>query len=96
MPSPLNKLNSRMIVADARGRVNLGSDAVGKTFAVNRTADGEFSLVPMIAVPEREAWLWQNGAARASFETGLEQARTGQGKSMDFSAYLENDAEESK
>ena len=51
------KLNGKIIVADARGRVNLGSDAIGKPYKVNQTDDGEYTLIPMVIVPEREAWL---------------------------------------
>ena len=96
MPAPLEKANEKIIVADARGRVNLGSEAIGKPFRVNRSADGEYALVPMVVVPEREAWLWQNAQARASFETGVKEAQAGLGKAMDFSAFLEGDAEEPK
>jgi hypothetical protein len=94
MPILSDKVKDKIIVADARGRVNLGPEAVGKTFTVVQSSDGEYSLIPMVVIPEREAWLWQNEAARASFETGVKEAKTGQGTPMDFSAFLEDGPED--
>ncbi len=91
MATATNKMDEKIVVADSRGRVNLGLSAVKKTFRVRHEADGEYSLVPMIAIPERELWFWQNAEARQSVERGLEQARLGMGVVVDFSEFLEDD-----
>jgi hypothetical protein len=93
MPISSKKSDGKIVVADARGRVNLGADAISKSFMVKRAVDGEYTLVPMIAVPEREAWLWQNAEARRSFEMGMAQAQSGLGVPMDFAAFLDDDQE---
>jgi hypothetical protein len=92
MPTSTEKI----IVAVSRGRVNLGSNAVGKTFRINQAIDGEYRLVPMVVIPEREAWLWQDTKARESFNSGVKEAEAGMGEIMDFSKYLVQDAEETR
>jgi len=93
MSVAVNKIIDKIIVADARGRVNLGAQAVGKHFAIKQTNDGEYSLTPMVVFPEREAWLWRSKEARASFDKGVQESEAGLGVPMDFSAYLEDDTE---
>lgn len=44
--------------------------------------DGKIVLDPMKAVPEREAWLYQNPEALASVKRGLKDAA--EGKVSDF------------
>lgn len=35
---------------------------------------GQILLDPVVKIPEREVWIWQNFTVRASLETGIEQA----------------------
>ena len=86
-------LTNKIIVADNRGRVALGRIAAGRSYSINEAADGEYTLTPMVVIPEREAWLWKNSEARASFDKGVQESEAGLGVPMDFSAYLEHDAE---
>lgn len=64
-------------VVDSRGRVALGAELAGKTVIIKKTSTG-WTITPAIVVPEHEAWLWKNAAARESIETGLAQAKAGE------------------
>lgn len=62
---------------DAQGRIIIGKENVGKTFSVEVLANGDILLRPVIAVHEREAWLWANPEAMASLQRGMTQAMNG-------------------
>lgn len=73
-----------LIALDSRKRVPLGR--LLKGFATNlfnaELVDGKIVLEPMKAIPEREAWLYQNPKALASVKRGLKDAA--EGKVKDF------------
>ena len=89
MPAVTERTETKLIQADSRGRVALGSSAIAKSFTVSHSEDGQIILTPMAQIPEREMWLWNNQVARLSFERGIAEAKTGQGVVMDFSGFLE-------
>lgn len=62
---------------DVKGRLTLGREFAGKLVEVEN-ADDAIILHFRRVVPEREAWLWENDAARASVERGIHQARNGE------------------
>jgi hypothetical protein len=59
---------------DENGRLTLGREFAGRTVQVKKSKDG-LLLTFCRAVPEREAWLWQNQIAKDMVDRGLEQAR---------------------
>jgi hypothetical protein len=59
---------------DEKGRLALGRDFAGRTVSVSE-GDGGLVVTFCRVVPEREAWLWENEAAKASVDRGLRQAR---------------------
>jgi hypothetical protein len=42
-------------------------------------------LIPLVEIPEREAWIYKNKKALASLEKGLEDAAKGKVRKLDFS-----------
>ena len=71
---------------DEKGRLTLGRSFAGRTVEVK---EGDGGLVVMFCrvVPEREAWLWENGTAKAMVDRGLQQAQDGElGEGPDLTA----------
>jgi hypothetical protein len=54
-------------------------------------ASGELLLVPMVAIPEQELWVFQNPSVRESLKRGLAEASTGDfaEETVDLDAMLE-------
>jgi hypothetical protein len=48
---------------DARGRLTLGAVAKEKKYKVFVNDMGQILLDPVVSIPERELWLWQNAEA---------------------------------
>ncbi len=61
---------------DEKGRVTVGREFAGRTVRVERD-DDRLILVFYRAVPDREAWLWENEAAKDMVDRGLRQAQQG-------------------
>lgn len=62
---------------DSKGRLTLGQAFAGKLVEVE-DKDDAIVLHFRRVVPEREAWLWENAAAKGAVERGLQQARSGE------------------
>ncbi len=73
-----------LIAVDSRKRVPLGRLLKGiSTNLFNaEVVEGKIILEPMRAIPEREAWLYQNPEALDSVKRGLKDAADG--KVVDF------------
>lgn len=80
---------------DSKGRITLGKCAAGVSgYAMKERADGSILLEPLMEVPAREAWLYNNKEALASVKRGLKQSAEGKTKSLgSFAKYLEDDDE---
>lgn len=71
---------------DDKGRLMLGREYAGRPVKVE-DRDGEVVLTFFQAVPEREAWLWENDRAIGMVERGLDQAARGElTKGLDLAA----------
>jgi hypothetical protein len=80
---------------DSRGRLSLGTVVKGKRYRMMVNAAGQILLDPVVAVPERELWLWQNPEAIASVQRGIDQAADGELQDMgSFAQYAELEVEE--
>lgn len=71
-----------IVTADTRGRLTLGAISKGKSFRVSLNEKGQIVLDPVKAVPEREAWLWENEQALHSVKKGIEEAARGETRSL--------------
>ncbi len=68
-------------------------DCSAKTFDAYWEED-RLILVPLIEIPEREAWIYKNKKALASLERGLQDAADGKVKKLDLSILPEIDDDE--
>lgn len=76
-----------IVEPDSRGRFSIGAIAKSKTYRVQMNDAGQILLDPVVAVPERELWLWQNSEAIACVQRGIEQA--GAGEVHDLGSFAE-------
>ncbi len=60
---------------DSKGRLALGSDFAGRLVLVDETDPNKIIITLARAIPEEEAWLYQNEEALALVRHGLAQAR---------------------
>jgi hypothetical protein len=63
---------------DKKGRLMLGSNFAGRLVIVDDTVPGKVTVSPAVAIPEREAWLYDNEIALRLVRAGLEEARAGE------------------
>jgi len=64
--------------ADSKGRIGLGPKVANRLVSVTQVSDAEYVVKLVRAIPEDEAWLYENPKALASVRNGLKQAREGQ------------------
>jgi hypothetical protein len=64
--------------ADAKGRITIGPQIANRLISVTKVTEAEYVLKLVRAIPEDEAWLYENPKALASVRNGLRQARAGQ------------------
>lgn len=63
---------------DSKGRITLGKLAEGvSSFTVTEQPDGGFLLEPMVEIPAREKWLFENKAALSKVKRGLAESAKG-------------------
>ena len=81
---------------DAKGRVTLSKLAEGiSSFNVSKDEHGRLLLEPMVEIPAREKWLYDNPEALASVRRGLADAKAGRTKSLgSFAKYAKEDDED--
>ncbi len=63
---------------DEKGRVALGKRFANKTVIIREIDSTEVLVTLARVIPEREAWLFENQAAKALVATGLQQAEARQ------------------
>ena len=86
----------KTIKPDAKGRIYLGQLAEGISgFAVQVDKDHRIILDPLVEIPAREKWLFDNKAALESVKQGLEEVKKDKLHDLgSFSKYAaEDDAE---
>lgn len=86
------------VKADERGRLVIGDVIKDQPFRVLRNEAGEVRLIPVVAIPVSEVWLYRNPKAMASLMNGLDQAKSGKisrkGPDMKVAAALAEDLED--
>ena len=65
-------------LVDGKGRLMLGSKMAGRMVIVDDSDPEHIIITPAVAIPEKEAWLYQNKEALELVRKGLEQARKGE------------------
>ncbi|WP_392480541.1 hypothetical protein [Nostoc sp. C110] len=66
------------VKTDGKGRLTLGTVAKAKSYRVLINELGQILLDPIVNIPQRELWIWQNSVARNSLEVGIKQASSGE------------------
>lgn len=80
---------------DSRGRLTLGQVVKAKSYRVMINDAGQILLDPVVSIPERELWLWQNPEALASVQRGIEHSAAGNGRYLgDFAQYADLEIED--
>lgn len=95
MPATQKRPDSdKVIRSDSRGRIPLGPKATDKDFLIEYGEDGRISLIPVVFVPEREAWLYENESAIAQVRAGLADASEGRVRKVgSFAEYADTEIE---
>jgi hypothetical protein len=84
-----------IVEPDSRGRVSIGAIAKGKSYSVQVNDAGQILLDPVVAIPERELWLWQSPEALTSVQRGLQQSAAGEVKDLgSFAQYADMEIED--
>jgi hypothetical protein len=84
------------VSSDSRGRLSLGVAVLkDKRYRVMVNKAGQILLDPVVAISERELWLWQNPEAIASVQLGISQAAAGDLQDLgSFAQYAELEMDE--
>ena len=77
IPAPDRKKEGRTRTTDAKGRVTLPKEFANCLVDVEVVDEYEVRIRKVVAIPEREAWLWKDATALASVMTGLAEAKAG-------------------
>lgn len=64
--------------ADVKGRVTLGPQVANKLVSITKVTESEYIVKLVRAIPEDEAWLYENPNALTAVRKGLGQARSRQ------------------
>ncbi|CAN5618235.1 hypothetical protein BH09PLA1_BH09PLA1_29350 [soil metagenome] len=67
-------MSTRAKFTDAKGRVSLGAKFANKAVLIREVDETETVVTLARIMPEREAWLYENPAAKAAVYEGLQQA----------------------
>ena len=76
--NPNFRLVRNIVKTDDRGRLTIGAVAKTKSYRVLINEAGQILLDPIVNIPERELWIWQNSIARGSLERGIQQVSSGE------------------
>jgi hypothetical protein len=85
---------------DFKNRINLGSKIMtfvsrimkrAEAYQVCIGSDGDILLRPVVNIPSKEAWIYQNPVVKKQVKEGLQQAEKGDiEKVKDLDAFFEN------
>ena len=68
---------TRTKTTDNKGRVALGPKFANRAVIIEPIDEVEVRIILARVIPEREAWLYENGRAKQQVLTGIEQAKAG-------------------
>lgn len=95
MAEPNFQVVKDVVHSDSRGRLTLGQVAKAKSYRVSVNEAGQILLDPVVSIPERELWLWQNHDTTASVQRGIQQSASGETKELgSFAQYADSEIEE--
>lgn len=84
----------KRLTPDERGRITIGKANHVVSYKAVYYQDGSITLTPMVEIPARELWLWQNKEALASVQRGLAAPDPSRPrKALDLSSLPDDDDE---
>lgn len=69
-----------VVQSDSQGNIALETGIKSKTYRVLTNDLGQILLEPIVDIPERERWLFENPEALAAVKQGLKEAAEGKGE----------------
>lgn len=85
-------MSTAILRPDAKGRITLGKLAIGISgFEINVEDPLRIVLTPLIEIPAREKWLFENPTTLKYVRQGLQEAKAGKVKSLGSFAKYAND-----
>lgn len=86
-------MTTAVLRPDTKGRISLGKLAYGVSgFAINADDPHHIVLTPLVEIPAREKWLFENPDALNRVQEGLKQASKGKLTSLgSFAQYLDEE-----
>lgn len=95
MAEPGYRVVKESVQPDSRGRVTLGQLAQGKNYRILVNEAGQILLDPVVSIPERELWLWQNPEAISAVQRGIQQSAAGDVQELrSFAEYADLELED--
>ena len=95
MPRSSASKKAFQVRPDSKGRITLGKLAEGvSSFMVSEHPGGGYLLEPMVEIPAREKWLFENKAALSSVKRGLAQSAKGEVRSRGSFAKFADEKDE--
>lgn len=85
------------VVADERARLAFGKAGVRREdrFAVAINESGEILLTPLVSIPKRELFVWENELVREQLAAGLRESNAGEVSDLgSFAEYADLDDED--
>ena len=84
-----------IVQPDNRGRISLGTEVKLKTYRALTNDLGQILLEPVVTIPEREVWLFENTETLANLKQGLQESAMGKGEYLgSFAEYADLEIEE--
>ena len=83
----------KVVRPDERGRINLGNLADNiSSYQVFQNKDGYLILEPLVEIPAREVWIYEDSENLGNIRRGMQQSKDGKVSSLgSFSQYLNDD-----
>jgi phosphopantothenoylcysteine synthetase/decarboxylase len=83
---------AKKLVPDDRGRITLGDAARGvSSYSAIFSADGTVTLTPMVEIPARERWLWDNKQSLSAVQRGLDESAKGITKPLNLASLTDDE-----
>lgn len=85
------------VVADERARLAFGKAGVRREdrFAIAVNDEGEILLTPLVTIPKRELFVWENELVREDLAKGLRESNDGMVSDLgDFTQYVDVEDED--
>ncbi len=84
-----------IVQSDSQGKIALETGVNSKTYRVLTNDLGQILLEPIVNIPEREHWLFENPEALAAVKQGLKDSAEGKGEYLgSFAEYADLEIED--